>query len=208
MALRGCSRGCRVPDCSKLPTLTAEFLDLRSRRLSLIGKTEIIFDRVDAVHQPGTNDERWFDPEYRITPQIFIPIQEEMRDKGAISRRADHEVNMCRPERMAPHRREQLAGGTVIGNGIAHRHDGSEAIGTGRVSTKAGSQVTAGLIFVLNVVELIGRGLPNLDKRVRDRPSLGVRNAATHLQRVARLFPQKNALACRKLSLLSSVERT
>jgi hypothetical protein len=117
-------------------------------------------------------------------------------------------IMKCRPERMAAHRREQLAGGTVIGNGIAHRHDGWEAIGTGRVSTKAGSQVTAGLIFVLNVVELIGRGLPNLDKRVRDRPSLGVRNAATHLQRVARLFPQKNALACRKLSLLSSVERT
>jgi len=35
---------------------------------------------------------------------MFVSIQEEMRDKGAISRRADHEVNMCRPERMAPHR--------------------------------------------------------------------------------------------------------
>jgi hypothetical protein len=140
---------------------------LRSRRPSLISKSEAIFDRVDTLYQPGTDDERRLDPENCIARQILVPIQEEMRDKGAISGRADHEVNMCRPERMAAHRREQLAGGTVIGNGIAHRHDGSEAIGTGRVSTKAGSQVTAGLIFVLNVVELIGRGLPDLDKRSR-----------------------------------------
>src|SRR4029077_1695990 len=147
MALHGCSRGRRVPDCSKLSTLKTEFFDLRSRRLLLIGKSEVIFNRVDTLYQPGTDDERRLDPEYRITPQIFIPVQEEMRDKGAISGRADHEVNMCRPEWMAPHRREQLAGVTVIGNGIAHRHDGSEAIGTGCVSTKAGSQVTAGMIF-------------------------------------------------------------
>jgi hypothetical protein len=40
-----------------------------------------------------------------------------MHDKRPISRCADHEVDLCGPERMALHRREQLAGGTVIGNG-------------------------------------------------------------------------------------------
>ncbi len=109
--------------------LTMEFLELRSRRLSSIGKPEVIFDRVDILYQPGTDYERWLDPENCIAPQILVPVQEEMRDKRAISRCTDHEVNMCRPERMAPHRREQLTGGTVIGNGIAHRHDGSESEG-------------------------------------------------------------------------------
>src|SRR5258708_5922246 len=208
MALRKSTRGCRVIHCLGLLTLTTEFLDLRSRRLSLIGKAEVIFDRVDTLYLPGTDDERWLDPEYRITPQIFVPVQEEMRDKGAISRCTDHEVNMCRPERMAPHRREQLAGGTVIGNGITHRHDGSESEAARTVGAKATPQMPVRLIFILNIVQLIGRGLPDFDKRVCDRPSLGVRNTATHLQWVTLLFPQKNALARSKLSLLSSIERT
>jgi hypothetical protein len=60
---------------------------------------------------------RWLDPENCTLSQILVPIQEEMHDKRPISRCADHEVDLCGPERMAPHRREQLAGGTVIGNG-------------------------------------------------------------------------------------------
>src|SRR5712664_610047 len=138
MALREPNESRRLIDCPALSALTAELLDLCSRRILFIGKTEIIFYCVDAVHPPGTNDEGWLHPEYRIAPQIFIPIQEEMRDKGAVSRRADHEVNMCRPERMAPHRREQLAGGTIIRNRIAHRHDGSESVGASGVAAKAG----------------------------------------------------------------------
>src|SRR5258708_35693440 len=127
MALHESSRGCTVIDRSKLSMLTTEFLELRSRRLSSIGKPEAIFDRVDILYQPGTDYERWLDPENCIAPQILVPVQEEMRDKRAISRCTDHEVNMCRPERMAPHRREQLTGGTVLGNGITHSHSGPEA---------------------------------------------------------------------------------
>ena len=89
-----------------LKPLKAKLLDLRSRGLSRIGKPEVIFDRVDTLYQPGADDERWLDPEYRIAPQIFVTVQEEMRDKSAISRGADYEVNMCRPERMAAHCRE------------------------------------------------------------------------------------------------------
>ena len=36
-------------------------------------------------------------------------------------------------------------------------------------------------IFILNVVQLIGRGLPDFHKCVRDWPTLGIRNPATHL---------------------------
>ena len=89
-----------------LKPLKAKLLDLRSRGLSRIGKPEVIFDRIDALYQPGTNDERWLDSENRITPQILVPLEKEMCDKGAISRCADHEVNVCRPERVAPHRRK------------------------------------------------------------------------------------------------------
>ena len=56
-----------------------EFIDLRSRRLSLVGKPEVIFDRVDTLYQPGTDYERWLDPENCIAPQILVPVQEEMR---------------------------------------------------------------------------------------------------------------------------------
>src|SRR5260370_17482606 len=126
MALHESTRGCRVIDRLKLSMLTTEFLELRSRRLSFIGKPEVIFDRVDILYQPGTDYERWLDPENCIAPQILIPVQEEMCDKRAISRCTDHEVNMCRPERMAPHRRDQLAGGTVLAIVILHMPNSSK----------------------------------------------------------------------------------
>src|SRR5258708_40087493 len=129
MALHESTRGCRVIDRSKLSMLTTEFLELRSRRLSSIGKPEVIFDRVDILYQPGTDYERWLDPENCIAPQILVSVQEEMRDKHAISRCTDHEVDVCRPKRMAPHPREQLAGRTLLGNGPPHRRDGWEAVG-------------------------------------------------------------------------------
>ena len=119
------------------------------------------------AREAGANDERRLDPEYRIASQISVPVKEEMRDKGAISWRADHEVNMCRPERVAPHCREQLSGRTIVRNRIAHWHDGSESEGASGVAAKAAPQMTAWLILVLNIVELIGRGLPDLDKRSR-----------------------------------------
>ena len=56
-----------------LKPLKAKLLDSRSRGLSLIGKPEVIFERIDALYQPGTNDERWLDSENRITPQILVP---------------------------------------------------------------------------------------------------------------------------------------
>src|SRR5258705_6684013 len=151
MALHESTRGCRVIDRSKLSTLTMDFLDLRSRRLSFIGKPEVIFDRLDILYQPGTDYERWLDPENCIAPQILVPVQEEMRDKRAISRCTDHEVNMCRPERMAPHRREQLTGGTVIGNGIAHRRDGSASESGWAVVAENPPHMPVRLIFILNI---------------------------------------------------------
>src|SRR5260370_39930424 len=103
--------------------LTAKFFDLCPRQNPFVGKPELIFDRVDAVRQAGANDERRLDPEYRIASQILVPVKEEMRDKGAIPRRTDHEVNMGRPERVAPHCREQLAGRTIGRNRIAYGHE-------------------------------------------------------------------------------------
>src|SRR5258708_21526174 len=78
MALHESTRGCRVIDRSKLSMLTTEFLELRSRRLSSIGKPEVIFDRVDILYQPGTDYERWLDPENCIAPQILVPVQESL----------------------------------------------------------------------------------------------------------------------------------
>src|SRR5260370_4734964 len=118
MALHESTRGCRVIDRSKVSMLTMEFLELRSRRLSSIGKPEVIFDRVDILYQPGTDYERWLDPENCIAPQILVPVKEEMRDKRAISRCTDHEVNMSRPERMEPHHRHQLAGWPLHGDTV------------------------------------------------------------------------------------------
>ena len=79
MALRESAKGCRVIFCLGLLTLTTEFVDLRSHRLSLVGKPEVIFDRVDTLYRPGTDYERWLDPENCIAPQILVPVQEEMR---------------------------------------------------------------------------------------------------------------------------------
>src|SRR5258705_6834147 len=157
MALHESTRGCRVIDRSKLSMLTTEFLELRSRRLSSIGKPEAIFDRVDILYQPGTDYERWLDPENCIAPQILVPVQEEMRDKRAISRCTDHEVNMCRPERMAPHRREQLTGGTAIGNGVADKHDGSESEGGRAGARETNPHMPRPASFTLNIPPVIGR---------------------------------------------------
>src|SRR5258705_13096797 len=132
--------------------LTTEFLELRSRRLSSIGKPEAIFDPVDILYQPGTDYERWLDPENCIAPQILVPVQEEMRDKRAISRCTDHEVNMCRPERMAPHRREQLTGGTGLGEGVRPTPRGSGSAGGFAVRGKTTPPMSGRLSSILEIV--------------------------------------------------------
>ena len=56
-----------------LKPLKAKLLDLRSRGLSLIGKPEVIFDRIDALYQPGTNDERGLTPKTASLPRYSSP---------------------------------------------------------------------------------------------------------------------------------------
>src|SRR6266404_1772036 len=97
-----------------------------------------------------------------------------MGDEGTITGRTDHEMNVCRPERMSPHRRQQLAGGTVIGNWIADRHDSPESIATCRIGAETGPQVTLRLIAVLDVIQLIGSRLPNLYQSAGDRLPLRI----------------------------------
>jgi hypothetical protein len=146
-----------------LSRLAPEFLHLRARRVLLIGgKPEVIFDSIDTVYQLGTNYKGRLHPKDSVAPEILIPIQEKMRHKRTTPRCTDHEVNMCWAEWVAPHRFEQLACRTVIGNGIAHWHDGSESKGARVVSAKTASQVPFRLIFILNIVQLVGRGLPDL----------------------------------------------
>ena len=63
-----------------------------------LASPKTVFDGVDALLQPGTNNERRLNPKNRIALQIFISFDEQMRDEGAIARRADHEMNVRRPE--------------------------------------------------------------------------------------------------------------
>ena len=113
-------------------------------------------------------------PKTASLPKKFIAFEEQMSDEGAKARRADHEVNMRGPERMTPHCLEQLTRGTIIRNRIADRHDGSEPIGPCPVGAKARPQVPLRLIPVLDVVQLIGSRLPNLDQRPCNWLALGV----------------------------------
>ena len=133
------------------------------------GKPKEVFDGVDTVLHFGTNNERRLNSKNRIALQIFITFDEQMSDDGAIARRADHEMNVRRPERMSSHRRQQLTGGTVIWDWITDRHDGSEPIGAYRICEKARSQMTLRLIAVLDVVQLVGSRLPDLYQRAGDR---------------------------------------
>jgi hypothetical protein len=57
MTLHEPARLPRNRNAHKLCTPAAEFLDLSSRRLSLVGEPEVIFERVGAVYQSGTDDE-------------------------------------------------------------------------------------------------------------------------------------------------------
>src|SRR6476646_2185464 len=172
----------------------------------LPGKPESIFDGVDTPFQLGTNNERGLDPKNRIALQKFVAVEEQMSDEGAITRRADHEMNVCGSEWMSSHCREQLARGTVIRNWITDRHDGSESIGTCRIGAKARPQVTLWLIPVLDVIQLIGSSLPNLYQCVRDRLPLGIGDAATHHQRLALLLPKQDTVALSELALVTGIE--
>jgi hypothetical protein len=73
-----------------------------------------------------------------------------MHDKRPISRRADHEVDLCGPERMALHRREQLAGGDRHWEWVAHRQ--WFGIWKAPASSVRIPQMPLRLIFVLNIV--------------------------------------------------------
>ena len=54
-------------------------------KVKLPGKSEVIFDGVDAPFQLGTNNERCLDPKNRIALQKFIALEEQMGDEGAIA---------------------------------------------------------------------------------------------------------------------------
>ena len=61
---------------------------------------------------------------------------------------------------------QELPGRTIGRNRIADRHDGAESESSGSVCPKAASQMTIRLIFILNIVELIGRGLPDFHEGI------------------------------------------
>src|SRR5258708_39571684 len=116
------------------------------------------------------NNKRRIDAKERIAFQILIACEEQVGDEGTKVRRADHEMNVRGTERMPSHSRQQSARGTVVRNWIADRHDGPESIGTCPVGAKARPQMTLWLIPVLDIIELIGSRLPNLDQR----PAMGL----------------------------------
>ena len=131
-----------------------------------------------------------------------------MSDEGAIARRADHEMNVRGSIGMPSHCREQLTRGTVVWNWITDRHDRLESIGTCDIGPEARPQVTLWLIRILNVIQLIGSGLPNLYQCVRNGLPLGVSDTAAHHQRLARFLPKQNTVALREFTLMPGIERT
>ena len=76
--------------------------------VELPGKAEVIFDGASTILQLGANDEGRLNPKNRIALQKLIAFEKQMSDEGAIARRADHEMNVCGPEWMSSHCREQL----------------------------------------------------------------------------------------------------
>src|SRR5438132_7826176 len=99
-------------------------------------------------------------------------------------------MNMRGPEGMASHGRQQLTRRTVIRNWIADWQDGSESIGPRGVGPKAGPQMSLRLIFVLDVIQLVGSRLPNLNQRPSNWLACGIAYTAAHDQRLARFLPQ------------------
>jgi len=176
-------------------------------RVQLPGKSEVIFDGVDAPFQLRMNNERWLNPKDRIALQKFVTCEEQMSDEGAVARRADHEMDVRGPGGMSSHCREQLTRGTIIWNWITDGHDRSESIGTCRIGSEARPQVTLWLVPVLNVLQLIGSSLPNLYQCLRNGLPLGVSDMAAHHQRLARLLPKQDAVALREFALVTGIER-
>ena len=63
------------------------------------------------------------------------------------------------------------------------------------------------LVRILYVVELVWRGLPDLNEGAGDRVRGPVSDATFHPKRFAGLRPQQDALAGRQLALPTRVER-
>src|SRR6202012_5543586 len=137
---------------------------------------------------------------------ILVAVHEEMRHERAVSGRTDHEMNMGWSKRMASHRGQQLAGWTVVRDGIAYGLEGAKSIGACRVRTEAGAKMTAGLVIILNVIHSIGRGLPDLDERIGNWLPARVGDMAAHLERFTFFFAQQNAFPGCELALLSCIE--
>src|SRR5882672_7814430 len=176
-------------------------------RLQFSDKTEMIFDGVGTRIQFGTNNQRALDAKDRVAFQVLIAFEEQMSDEGAKAGRTDHEMDVRGAKGMPSHSRQQLARGTVIRDRIADGQDGLESVETCRIGSKARPQVPLGLVLVLDVIQLIGRGLPDFDQRIRNRLPLGISDTAAHHQRLARLLAKQDTVSLREFTLLAGIER-
>src|SRR5450432_1475794 len=116
---------------------------------------------------------------------------------------ADHEVHVCRAEGMPAKALQKLTRRSVVGDRVADREDGPELVLATLVSLERRPEMAAWLVFVLNVVQLVCRRLPDLDRGTGYGLAVCVRDAALHNQRLAVLLSQQDrvALVQRKRSM-------
>src|SRR6476661_5314333 len=115
-------------------------------RVQLPGKTKIICDSAGPVVQLGANNQRVLDAKDRVALQVLIAFEEQVRNERTIAGRTDHEMDVRGAKRMPSQGRQQLTGGTVVGNRIADRQDGLESVEPCRIGTKTRPQVSFGLV--------------------------------------------------------------
>ena len=121
--------------------------------------------------------ERVLHPEDAVAVEELVAADEDVRDQGPESVGLDHEVQVRGPHRGPARRGQQQADRAVVRYRVRRGGDTPETVAPARV----GEQVAAGgdpAIVVLDVVEALPVGLPDLDQRIRDRLAEGVRDRA------------------------------
>ena len=67
----------------------------------------MVDDLIRAIALLRGDDQRRLDAEDRVTVEIRVTRQKQMRYQRSMTIGADHEMNMCGPERMPSHQVEQ-----------------------------------------------------------------------------------------------------
>ena len=132
------------------------------------------------------SDQRLFYAEDRIFGKIGTIGCKDMSDDRIVSGGRHNKMDVRSPVGMTPESAQQLAYGTIVGDGIVPRLHGFEPVFTVFVSRKHSTKVPVRLCaFLLNIIEAIIIGLPNINQSPGNGFSTCVDNSTFNSQRVA-----------------------